>query len=235
MSLKNEFINSGNWLFKHRSFVPLIILPLLFYCLFTANGNHINYLFYVGFIVSLSGECIRIMTVAFVPRGTSGRNTKKQVATSLNRTGIYSTVRHPLYLGNFFILLGPFIYTGNIFGITIFILLFWIYYERIMFAEETFLNCKFGNEYESWASNTPAFIPDIRSYIPNQSQFSLKKVLEREYSGIFAIIIIFTLLIAFNNYNLNIKPIISNTWKLMFYIGIFFYIILRSGKKISRK
>ena len=77
MSLKNEFINSGNWLFKHRSFVPLIILPLLFYCLFTANGNHINYLFYVGFIVSLSGECIRIMTVAFVPRGTSGRNTKK--------------------------------------------------------------------------------------------------------------------------------------------------------------
>ena len=175
------------------------------------------------------------MTVAFVPRGTSGRNTKKQVATSLNRTGIYSTVRHPLYLGNFFILLGPFIYTGNIFGITIFILLFWIYYERIMFAEETFLNCKFGNEYESWASNTPAFIPDIRSYIPNQSQFSLKKVLEREYSGIFAIIIIFTLLIAFNNYNLNIKPIISNTWKLMFYSSIFFYIILRSGKKISRK
>jgi len=235
MSLKNEFIISGNWLFKYRSFIPLIILPLLFYCLLSGNGNHINYLFYVGFIVSLSGELIRIVTVAFVPRGTSGRNTKKQVATTLNRTGIYSTVRHPLYLGNFFILLGPFIYAGNIFGITIFILLFWIYYERIMYAEETFLNSKFGNEYESWASNTPAFIPDITSYIPNQSHFSLKKVLEREYSGIFAIIIIFTLLIAFKNYNLNITPIISNTWKLMFYSSIFFYIILRSSKKIRRK
>ena len=128
MSLKNEFAISGNWLFKHRSYLPLIILPLLFYSLFTPAGTLFNLLFYIGLSVSLLGECIRIITVAFVSAGTSGRNTKQQKATSLNQTGIYSIVRHPLYLGNYFIFLGPFIFTGNIYGIIIFILSFWIYY-----------------------------------------------------------------------------------------------------------
>ena len=103
MSLKNEFEISGNWLFKHRSYLPLIILPLLFYSLFTPAKISFNLLFYVGLSISLLGECIRIITVAFAPTGTSGRNTKQQKATSLNQTGIYSIVRHPLYLGNFLI------------------------------------------------------------------------------------------------------------------------------------
>ena len=115
MSLNNEFEVTGNWLFKHRSFLPLIIVPFLFYCLLTPVNNFYNTLFYAGFVVSLLGECVRIFTIAFVPAGTSGRNTKQQLATSLNQTGIYSTVRHPLYLGNFFMFLGPFIFTGNIF------------------------------------------------------------------------------------------------------------------------
>ena len=34
-------------------------------------------------------------------KNTSGRNTHDQVADSLNTSGIYSIVRHPLYVGNF--------------------------------------------------------------------------------------------------------------------------------------
>ena len=97
MSLNNEFEVTGNWLFKHRSFLPLIIVPFLFYCLLTPVNNLYNTLFYAGLVVSLIGECVRIFTIAFVPAGTSGRNTKQQLATSFNQTGIYSTVRHPLY------------------------------------------------------------------------------------------------------------------------------------------
>ena len=180
------------------------------------------------------GECIRIITVAFVPAGTSGRNTKQQKATSLNQTGIYSIVRHPLYLGNFLIFLGPFIFTGNIYGIIIFILSFWIYYERIMYAEETFLISKFGSEYENWSSKTPAFIPNITSYTPTKSIFSFRKVLEGEYSGIYGVFVIFTLLLAFRNYNLNITPIISNAWKGVFLGNTLIYITLRTLKKRRR-
>ena len=183
MSLNNEFESTGDWLFKHRSFLPLIIVPFLFYCLLTPVNNFYNTLFYAGLVVSLLGECVRIFTIAFVPAGTSGRNTKQQLATSLNQTGIYSTVRHPLYLGNFFMFLGPFIFTGNIYGIIILILAFWIYYERIMFAEEAYLIKSFGVEYENWSSITPAFIPNIFLFSPINSKFSLKKVSERNLAG----------------------------------------------------
>ena len=171
MSLINEFSNTGNWLFKRRSFLPLIIIPFLFYCLLTPLNNSYYILFYAGLTVSLLVECIRIFTIAFVPAGTSGRNTKQQLETSLNTTGIYSTLRHPLYLGNFLMFLGPFIFTGHIYGVIIFILIFWIYYERIMFAEEAFLITRFGNEYERWSSKTPPFIPNISAYSSTNSKF----------------------------------------------------------------
>jgi len=235
MSLKNEFETTGNWLFKRRSFLPLIIVPFLFYCLLTPVNNSYYILFYAGLTVSLLGECIRIFTIAFVPAGTSGRNTKQQLATSLNQTGIYSTVRHPLYLGNFFMFLGPFLFTGNIYGIIILILSFWIYYERIMFAEEAYLVKLFGHNYEKWSLITPAFIPNIFLYSPTNSKFSLKKVLEREYSGICGVFVIFTILLAFRNYHFNIKPIIADTWVIIFLINIIVYFILRTFKKINRK
>ena len=168
MSLNNELEATGNWLFKHRSFLPLIIVPFLFYYLLTPVNNFYNTLFYTGLAASLLGECFRIFTIGFVPAGTSGRNTKQQLPTSLNQTGIYSMVRHPLYLGNFFMFLGPFLFTGNIYGIIILILVFCIYYERIMIAEEPYLIKSFGVEYENWSSITPAFIPNIFFIFTNQ-------------------------------------------------------------------
>ena len=52
--------------------------------------------------VSLLGEAIRIITVGHAPRNTSGRNTTEgQVADVINTSGIYSIIRHPLYVGNF--------------------------------------------------------------------------------------------------------------------------------------
>ena len=235
MSLNNEFEATGNWLFKHRSYLPIIIVPFLFYCLLTPVNKFYNTLFYAGLTVSLLGECVRIFTIAFVPAGTSGRNTKQQLAISLNQTGIYSTVRHPLYLGNFFMFLGPFIFTGNIYGIIILILAFWIYYERIMFAEEAYLIKSFGIEYENWSIKTPAFIPNIFLYSPIKSKFSIIKVLESEYSGICGVFVIFTIMLVFRNYYFNFYPIISHTWSVIIISNIFVYIILRTLKKIRRR
>ena len=210
MTLNNEFESTGNWLFKNRSFLPLIIIPFLFYCMLTPLQSYIHKtLLYTGLAISYIGECIRIYTIAYVPDGTSGRNTKQQLATSLNKHGIYSIVRHPLYLGNFLIYIGPFIYAGNIYGIIIFILIFWIYYERIMFAEEAYLIDKFDNEYQEWSIKTPAFIPNPILYSRINSKFSLRKVLEREYAGICGIIFIFSILLIYRNYSLNLTPILS--------------------------
>ena len=235
MTLKEEFKSTGNWLFKYRSFLPLIIVPFLFYCLLTHLEMYIQKgLFYTGLAISYIGECIRIYTVAYIPTGTSGRNTKQQIATSLNTQGIYSIVRHPLYLGNFFIYLGPFIFTGNIYGILIFILIFWIYYERIMYAEEAFLMDKFKPQYQEWSLRTPCIIPKPSLYTHINAKFSLRKVLEKEYSGICGIIVIFTILLAFRNYYFNATPLLSNIWRLLFILNIVLYISLKTSKIIRR-
>ena len=235
MSLKNELESAGNWLFKRRSYLPIIIVPYLLYCLITSGTTEYLILFYTGLTVSLFGECIRIFTIAFVPAGTSGRNTKQQLATTLNQTGIYSIVRHPLYLGNYFIFLGPFIFTGNIYGIIILSLCFWVYYERIMFAEEAYLLKTFGEEYENWSITTPAFIPNLFLYKKANLKFSFKKILEREYTGICGIFIIFIILLIIRNYYFIIIPIFPYTWQIIFLCNIFIYIILRALKKYRRK
>ncbi len=110
--------------------------------------------------VSLFGEAIRIYTVGFAPENTSGRNTEAgQIADELNMTGIYSLVRHPLYVGNFFMWLGPVLFLRSVVFAVFFVLVYWLYYERIMFAEEQFLRRKFGETYDKWSEKVSAFIP----------------------------------------------------------------------------
>lgn len=78
-------------------------------------------------MLSLVGFLIRAYVIGTTPRGTSGRNTKGQVAEELNQAGMYSMVRHPLYLGNYLMWIGIVVFAGNICFILIASLLFWIY------------------------------------------------------------------------------------------------------------
>jgi hypothetical protein len=142
--------------------------------------------------ISLIGLGIRIYTVGHTPKNTSGRNTADgQVADTLNTNGIYSIVRHPLYLGNFLMWLGPALITGNFWFVVAFTLSYWVYYERIMYAEEQFLQNKFGTTYTNWAARTPAFIPDFKNFRKSDLPFSWKKVLKKEKNGLFALFLIF--------------------------------------------
>jgi protein-S-isoprenylcysteine O-methyltransferase Ste14 len=86
----------------------------------------------------------------YVPRGTSGRNTRWQVAETLNTTGMYSIVRNPLYLGNFIIVLGILLFVQVWWIVVIGIVGFWFFYERIVFTEEGFLRRKFGTVFLEW-------------------------------------------------------------------------------------
>jgi len=235
MTLIKEFTAQGNWMFRRRSYLPLFILPLLFYLIYIKDMKtwDTSLLIY-SMLLTFFGELIRIFTIGFTPEGTSGRNTKQQIAESLNNTGIYSLLRHPLYVGNFLMFLGPFCFTGHLWGTALFSLIFWIYYERIMFAEEAFLKEKFGDLFTSWAKDTPAIIPAIKKYRPSAGKFSLVKILLAEYSGLCAIIPIFTLLLLFQNYLNEISPLISQEWKILFGLNVLVYILLRSIKKIKR-
>jgi len=201
MALQEEMENQGVWLFRYRGVLPLIILLIggLLYVNSKVNSVH-NFLdndqYEIYFeiaclLVSFIGLGIRIYTVGHTPKNTSGRNVTEQVADRLNTTGIYSMVRHPLYLGNFFMWLGPALLTANWWFVVSFCFFYWIYYERIMYAEEQFLRRKFVEQFTSWAQKTPAFIPNLSNFTNSDLDFSWKKVLIKEKNGLAATLIIF--------------------------------------------
>jgi protein-S-isoprenylcysteine O-methyltransferase Ste14 len=193
MALVDEFQEQGDWLFRWRSFLPLILVPLVGIALVQLDVNSIDKWNggwdYVCLGVSFLGLLVRVMTVGHVPAQTSGRNTTEKVAGQLNTTGMYSIVRHPLYVGNFLIGLGVSLVQSVWWLPVIYTLAFWLYYERIMFAEESFLRQQFGKKFDQWARATPAFTPRFRQWQKPSLPFSWLSVLRREYSGMMIVIL----------------------------------------------
>lgn len=206
MRLVDNFKKDGEFLFRYRSYLPLILVPFFILTLFTfgsplyhinisvGGGLLINYdvgynnaLIIIALLVGLIGQGIRILVAGFVPKDTSGRNTKEQKASRLNTKGLYSICRNPLYLGNFFMMLSPIVLVGNWLFILFFILAFWLYYERIIYSEEAFLSEKFDDEYIQWCQKTPCFIPSFKNYEKSDMEFSFKSMLKREYHSLFGL------------------------------------------------
>jgi protein-S-isoprenylcysteine O-methyltransferase Ste14 len=203
MELQEQFEHQGNWLFKRRGTLPLLLLlagivARVYYSrdvtpLFDDTPFRIDGYIPICILVSLLGLAIRAYTVGHAADKTSGRNTSEQIAETLNQTGIYSIVRHPLYLGNFIAWLGIALSLRSYWFVAVFSLVYWIYYERIMFAEERFLQRKFGETFSEWARRTPAFIPDFRLFVRPENPFRWRKVLRQEKNGLAALFIIFSL------------------------------------------
>ncbi len=234
--LTDEFRQAGDRLFRWRSYLPLGFLVLAVPAVRSSASGAEPAAFPLGWdlvalAVAFVGLGVRILTVGFVPAGTSGRNTLKQVASSLNVTGAYSVVRHPIYLGNFLMWLGVSLLPRCWWFTLITVLCFWLYYERIMFAEECFLWERFGEPYRQWAARTPAFIPDFRNWVRPDLPFSLKAVIAREYSTFFAIIGIFTWFSMLRSWYLR-GSLMPEGWVAMFFVvGLLTYVTVKKLKK----
>lgn len=237
MALINEFEKQGNFLFKYRGQFPVILFVLAIPFLFltdSISSQKAEVYTSIAIALSVLGFLIRAYTIGTTPRGTSGRNTKEQVADQLNSTGIYSVVRHPLYLGNYFMWIGIVFYSFNWYFIIIVSLLYWIYYERIMFAEERFLESKFGKQYLDWAEGLPAFVPNFLNFKKSNIPFSFISVLRREYSGVLATVIGFAYVSVLRNYFLLDELFISETFQALLLGTAVISLILRTLKRQTK-
>lgn len=236
MALINSFEKSGNTLFRYRGQIPVFLflaaIPVVYFTDITYLSIENQVLItWIAIALSIFGFVIRAISIATTPKGTSGRNTKEgQVAESLNTSGIYSTVRHPLYLGNYFMWIGIVLFTFNFSFVIVVSLLYWLYYERIMFAEERFLERKFGDAYMNWAATIPSFFPSFKNYKANVVPFSIKSILRREYSGVLATVIGFTFIDDMRRYFINGNYEIETLWHYALAITILVAMVLRSLK-----
>jgi protein-S-isoprenylcysteine O-methyltransferase Ste14 len=186
MSTQNQLEKLGNQFFKYRGQIPVLFFLVAFILMhfFTMYQNWLNPYYTitaVGLVVL--GHIIRALAVGKRAAHTSGRNRDEQVAEALNSTGIYSMVRHPLYLGNITTYIGWAVFTGIDWLVPVFLILFVAYYRLIIYAEEQFLTRKFGQDYLDWRKQTPLLLPAFWKYKANPQPFSIKVVLENEYSG----------------------------------------------------
>jgi len=239
MALREELEKSGVWLFRWRSYLPLVMLGLVIFGLrhfrYPGGSHQWDQVWdFACFVLSLSGIGVRVAAVGCAPKGTSGRNVKNQVADTLTTTGMYSIARHPLYLGNFLIGLGILLFPRLWWITLLYVLTFWLYYERIMFAEEEFLRRKFGAPYLEWADRTPAFFPNLSRWQPTQMSFSIRWALKREYASVFGVIAVYTFLEVAGDFFAEGRLVVDTIWLAIFVTGAVGYALLRFiGKKTT--
>jgi len=197
MKTSDLMVRQGNWLFRYRSYLPIALVLYALICTWSQRSRYTVENIWLDIsciVVALGGQAIRIMAVGYAADRTSGRNTKAQVANEINQTGIYSLIRHPLYVGNFFMWLGIALFTRIWWLTLIFIAIYCLYYERIIMAEEEYLVGKFGESYSDYSEQVNSVIPGWKSYQPNKYHFRIKKVLRQENSSLYGLMLVFVVL-----------------------------------------
>ncbi len=234
--LVEEWARTGNWLFRWRSYLPLLVLAALAALSFafpSSTAGRLDNWELAGMLVSVAGLVLRAWTVGHAPAGTSGRGTRKLEAASLSTEGMYSVVRHPLYLGNLLIWAGVAATTGNLAAVAVTILVFWIYNGRIMLAEERFLRARFGSDFTRWAARTPALLPAPRLWRPYQLPFSLLFALGRDHAALYAWVAATTALEVAETLGAGDGLDLAPFWGIYFGAGTVVYVVLWRLKKDS--
>lgn len=231
MALREHFESSGVWLFRWRSYLPLTLFLVVLAGLrdyeYPYNSHHLQTVWELACLaVGLIGLLIRCHTIGYAAEGTSGRVTRKQEADALNTTGLYSAVRHPLYLGNYLMWISAALLTRTIWVPLIVTLAFWLFYERVMSAEEAFLRGKYGAAFDTWANITPAFIPAFRCWRRPQRPFNADRVLQSEKSSLLGLIATFTFINLLINSQLPDSISVDGLWLSLFALGVLYYVVM---------
>jgi protein-S-isoprenylcysteine O-methyltransferase Ste14 len=192
MKLLDQLVQDGDRLFRGRSYLPLLMVPVFIAGVMTTASPFSTRAAeraweYLSVAVALAGLGLRVLTVGSAPCGTSERSTTDPRASQLRTTGVYSIIRHPLYVANALMALGLSLFPGVWYLPVILVLATWLYYERIAIREEAFLAGRFGAEFEDWSSRVAAGLPSFASYQPSVHAYSWKKVLRHEFHGLLVI------------------------------------------------
>ena len=130
-----------------------------------------------GFILAAVGQAWRIYAAGVIYKN-------KQLAT----TGAYSLVRHPLYLGNFLILVGFTLACGNWIVLLLVAFFFLFYYPAAIRYEDHKLEGIFRDDWRAWSANIPAMFPTGLKWQANtEAEWDMQQSLIRNGELIYTI------------------------------------------------
>lgn len=196
--MKSSMIRIGNFLFRYRNQVFPILILLLF--LVSPPPGEIwgsarlgGIVDVIAVLIALAGLAIRTTVIgyAYIKRG--GLN-KKVYANNLVTEGMFGICRNPLYVGNLLIYTGVFLMHGNPWVASIGIALFIFMYQCIVYAEEEYLQNKFGDGYRAYCADVSRWLPRFSKFAQATEgmAFNFNRVIGKDYSTISATLIVLT-------------------------------------------
>jgi protein-S-isoprenylcysteine O-methyltransferase Ste14 len=183
-------IRIGDFFFTYRNRVfPLIVLALFAlavptHAIFESEALE-RTKDLLALMIAFAGLSVRGFVIGFVYIKRGGLK-KKIYADSLVTDGVFGMCRNPLYLGNLLIYLGVFLMHGNPIVITLGILVYVFIYQCIVFAEESYLEKKFGESYRAYCREVPRWGVKISHFkqATEGMTFNLGRALVKDYSTI---------------------------------------------------
>jgi protein-S-isoprenylcysteine O-methyltransferase Ste14 len=131
----------------------------------------------IGLAVAAGGEMVRLWAAGHIEK-----------TLTLATGGPYAHTRNPLYVGSSILAVGAAIAANNGIVVAAVLLYFAIFYPAVIREESRFLRSKFGEEYDAWAREVPAFLPRLTPGGPRRSRFTWARVLRnREWRAALAL------------------------------------------------
>jgi protein-S-isoprenylcysteine O-methyltransferase Ste14 len=202
-------ISIGNFLFKWRNKLFPVVILLLFLSAVPpheiAGKRSLEIIKDCFAILAVfSGIAIRAVVIgyAYIKRGGMK---KKVYAGDLVTGGMFGVCRNPLYVGNVLIYSGVFIMHGAPIVVLGGIGLYLFIYQCIIYAEEAYLENKFGDAYRAYCKDVPRWIPRFSNFraASEGMEFNMQRVLVKDYTTIANAIIALALIECYEYLALN--------------------------------
>ncbi len=191
-------VRIGNFFFRTRNYLFPVFYLFLFLPFPRISDNYTR-IFFIGLVVAVVGQLIRMLTIGLVYIVRGGKN-RRIYAEGLVTDGLFSHCRNPMYVGNILLIVGMSILSNSTVALFVMIPLFIFIYQAIVIAEEHFLRDKFGAGFDTYCSKVNRWLPNLKGIVNTfkSNEFNLKKIFYKEYNTSFIWMMGATLLLAYN-------------------------------------
>ena len=225
-------------LFRWRSWWPLALLPAYWiaYRFPRVSEGGAAEAWWEGssIAMAIAWWLARVYIVGTGAAGTSGRTTAGPEAASLNTTGAYSIVRHPLYIANIGITTSLALFTHSLYAALFALIATSAFFVGVGKHEDLFLEERFGEAYLQWKASVPGWLPRFDLWRPPAHPFHWPRVARREFYTLSVILVLSPILDLPDEFQEHMSFIPDQVYIWCAVVGAGIFVLFRAAKKVRR-